>query len=48
VETDNDDNAPRLETVVENALKCAFELFQFAVNGNPQGLEDARGGMAAG
>ena len=47
METDNDGNAPRLETIVQDAAKCAFELFQFVVNGNPQGLEDARRGMPA-
>jgi hypothetical protein len=46
METDNDDNSPRTETVVEHACNRRFKLLQFLIDGHAQCLKDARGRMA--
>lgn len=46
MKTDDDEDPPGLEAVVQDAAERDFELFQFVVDGNPQGLKNARGGMA--
>lgn len=47
METDDDDNPPWFETGIEPAVKRGFELFELIVDGNPQRLKNARGGVAA-
>ncbi len=45
MKADDDDDTPGFEAIVKGPAKRSFELFEFAVDGDPQGLKDARGRM---
>ena len=45
MKTDDDDNAPGFETVIQDRSQRGFELFELVIDRDPQGLKDARGGM---
>jgi hypothetical protein len=46
METDDSDESAGFETIVKDARERCFELFELVVDGDPQGLKDARGGMS--
>ncbi len=45
METDDEGNAARPQTVVEHPVDRRFKLLQFVIDRDPQRLEDARCGM---
>jgi len=45
MKTDDDDNAPGFETVIQDRSQRGFELFELVIDRDPQGLKDARRGM---
>ncbi len=47
MKTNDDDDAPRLKTVIQDPLDGCFELVELIVDGDPQGLKDACGGVPA-
>lgn len=45
MEGDDGQNSPRLQGVVQDAVEGEFQLSQLLVDGDPQGLKDACGGV---
>jgi len=46
MKADYDDDPPGFETIRQCPAERGFKLLQLAVDGDPQGLKKARGGMA--
>ena len=47
MKTDDDENPPRFQTIMQHAIQGGRKLLELLVDGDPQRLEDARRGVAA-
>lgn len=48
MKADDDRNSSRLQCVIQHTTECPFQLFQFSIDRNPQGLKNPRGGLLLG